>query len=138
MKLETPLRIIAISVVVFLAIVCLHYICVFSMAMAPIYLAQVDRQLHPMPFDKALWKAEAEIDMYEREPTREYMVDDLLGQYDLTKWHRNEVLELLGKPDHIAKDRRMLYYKLGRSNDYFYLAFDENGLVTKYAIVWDF
>lgn len=137
MKPETPLRVIAVSVLIFLAIICLYYACGFSMGAASILSARIDRRLNRIPFDEDLWKAEAEIPKHERTPTREYMIDDLLGQYDFTEWHRNEVVELLGEPDRVHRNRHMVYYMLGRYSNYFCLKFDANDLVTEYAVVQD-
>ena len=139
MKSKTPLRIFiivgTIGGIIFIAFLCL-YSAYFFLG-GPILLARFDHQLNRVPFDKDLWKAEAEIPEHEREPTREYMIDDLLDRYDFEGWSIDDVKALLGEPDDTRNDTRMIYYKLGRFNHYFYLKFDEKGLVAEYTVVWD-
>lgn len=96
---------------------------------------RIDRELNRMPFDQDLWKAEAKIDPYDREPIREYMIDDLLERYDFTGWNISKVKALLGEPDYLDKDRRINYYCLGRNRlNYLILKYDQNGFVTEFYV----
>lgn len=47
-----------------------------------------------MPFESSTWK----VHLDGKEPTKQYMVDDLLSRYQLVGMRDNEIEELLGRP----------------------------------------
>lgn len=149
MKSKTRSRVIIFSalailstLVIVLAILCLisgYFSSVIGYAIYHLKIEpQIDRQLNSIPFDEGLWRAQGRIDREDRDRTRKYMLDDLLNRYDFTGWSKSEVLKLLGHPDreYTNADTNAIsiyYYLDGWTTDYFYLTFDEDDLVIRYA-----
>jgi hypothetical protein len=109
----------------------------------PNVMYRAETKLREIPFDSAAWKSVRWTSEARGENrVRDYMVDDLLKNYDFTGWQHQDVVNLLGKSDHETpnfKGDALTYswYRIDGPFDYLVIMYDKDGIVVEYSVSHD-
>ncbi|OGF44435.1 MAG: hypothetical protein A2452_06005 [Candidatus Firestonebacteria bacterium RIFOXYC2_FULL_39_67] len=99
--------------ILFVIMVVIVIAILFSPYCAEYYLRSVD-YFSQKPFNSSEWK----IKYNSENPVRQKMRNDLLARYDFKGMTKEQILELLGKPDREIPSERMWCYYLGTTKHF--------------------